>query len=110
MTLRTRCTGGLGGQLDHEPAVLTNGSAQPERELVTLASGANTLTWPTGSRRCVITPPTANTTAITYKGVAGDTGTRLHDTDWNVISRDASVASFVLNAAAQVVGVELAWY
>jgi hypothetical protein len=56
-----------------------------------------------------ILPPTGNTTNITLKGVTGDTGIQLHDTDPSTISLDPAVTSFVLTAAAQITGVRLYW-
>lgn len=81
-------------------------------QVLTLASGNNTITVPTGGTTptaCTILKPSDNTTAITLKGVAGDTGIRLHDTDPDTISIDDSVATFVLNAGAQLAGVRLVW-
>jgi hypothetical protein len=81
-------------------------------QIVTLASGNNTITVPTGGTTptaCAITKPSGNTTAITHKGVNGDTGMRLHDTDPDSISLDDSVTTFVLNAAAEIAGLRLFW-
>jgi hypothetical protein len=81
-------------------------------QIVTLASGNNTITVPTGGTTpvaCSIFKPSDNTTAITHKGVNGDTGMRLHDTDPDSISIDDSVTTFVLHAAAEVIGVRLYW-
>ncbi len=81
-------------------------------EIKTLASGANTITVPTAGTvptAVTIVPPTDNTTAITLKGVTGDTGVRIHDTDPTTIALDDSVTTFCLTAAAQIVGVRLYW-
>jgi len=81
-------------------------------QVVTLSSGANTITVPSGGTTPVavtIVKPSGNTTSITFKGVSGDTGVRLHNTDPDSISLDSSVASFVLTAGASIEGVRLVW-
>lgn len=81
-------------------------------ELKTLSSGNNTIAVPssgTTPTAVTIVPPADNATAITLKGVAGDTGIRIHDTDPTTIALDDSVATFVLNAASAVTGVRLYW-
>ena len=89
-----------------------NTAAPNSIEIKTLASGFNTITVPTGGSTvtsCTIVPPAGNTTNITLKGVTGDTGIQLHDTDPSSVSLDASVTSFGLTAAAQITGVRLYW-
>lgn len=79
---------------------------------VTLSSGNNTITVPTGGTTptaVTIIPPVGNTNLITLKGINGDTGVPLHKTDPTSIALDSTCASFVLNAAAQIVGVRLVW-
>ena len=88
---------------------LTNTSSPAEIEYVTLASGANTLTKPTGARCCTIVPPAGNTTAITLKGVTGDTGIALHLTDPAEVTMADAATSFCLTAAAELAGVRLFW-
>lgn len=82
-------------------------------ELVALASGANTITVPTSGsnlpKAVTIIPPTGNTTSITFKGVSGDTGVRLHDTDPSSISLHSSVTTFVLTAGGTINNVQLVW-
>ena len=77
----------------------------------TLASGANTITVPTGGSTVVcatITPPAANAQTITLKGVTGDTGVALHKTDPSSVALD-SVTSFVLTAGGTVTGLRIHW-
>jgi hypothetical protein len=91
-------------------AAATNTASPGQVQIVTLASGNNTITVPSGGTTpvaCTIVKPSANTTAITLKGVNGDTGIRLHDTDPDVVSIDDSVTTFVLHAAAEIAGVRL---
>lgn len=81
-------------------------------QIVTLAIGDNVITAPTGGstpKACVIVKPLLNTVVLKLKGSAGDTGVQLHKTDPDAISVDAGVASIILNAAAQVVGVRIFW-
>ncbi len=82
-------------------------------ELVALSSGANTITVPTSGSNLptavTIIPPAANATSITLKGVTGDTGVRIHNTDPTSIALDSSVTSFVLTAGAGINNVRLVW-
>ena len=81
-------------------------------QLITLALGDNVIAAPAGGstpKACVIVKPGANTVVLKLKGNAADVGVQLHKTDPDAISVDAGVASFILNAAAQVVGVRLFW-
>lgn len=89
-----------------------NNVSPAQTQLVTLAAGDNTITAPSGGatpRACTIIKPSGNATAIRLKGNAADTGVRLHNTDPDTISIDATTASFILNAGAQIVGVRLFW-
>ena len=68
---------------------------------VALASGANTITVPTGATGVIVIPPVANTVALTLKGIAGDTGIPLSLTQPSVLTFPASPpASIVVNAAS----------
>lgn len=81
-------------------------------EIKSLSSGANTITVPTGGTTvtaCTIVPPAGNATSITFKGVSGDTGVRLHNTDPSSVSVDSSVSTFVLTTGAAITGVRLYW-
>ncbi len=90
----------------------SNAASPGSIEIKTLASGANTITVPTGGATvtaCTILPPTGNTTNITLKGVTGDTGVQLHDSDPSSISLDPATANFCVTAAAQIIGVRFYW-
>lgn len=105
-------TVGLSGDVNAvEPTSAAVNSSSPGgiNAPITLAIGANTITVPTGSTAVTIIKPAGNVNLITFKGVSGDTGVKLHLTDPDSISLDSSQASFVLNAAAQIVGVRLVW-
>lgn len=84
-----------------------------EQQYLNLTTGNNTITVPTAGSTVptavTIIPPSANTVDIILKGVNGDTGIQIHDTDPFVLSLDSAVASFVLNAASGVTGMQLIW-
>lgn len=52
----------------------TNTSSPLKHDLVSLTTGANTLTPPTGATIVCIVPPVTSTNAKTIKGITGDTG------------------------------------
>lgn len=85
-----------------------NTASPAQVQIVALAIGANTITAPTGATCCTIVKPTDNTASLTLKGVTGDTGVRLHNTDPDSVSVHSSTASFVLTSAA-IVTVRLFW-
>ncbi len=91
----------------------TDNNASPAQiQIVTLAAGDNTITAPGGGTTpvsCTIVKPSDNTAVIKLKGAGGDTGVQLHKTDPDSVSLNAGVSSFILNAAAEVVGVRLFW-
>jgi hypothetical protein len=90
----------------------TNAASPGTIEIKTLASGANTITIPAGGTTPVavtIIPPTGNVVSLTVKGVTGDTGVRIHNTDPTVLAIDSSVATFCLTAGAACTGVRLIW-
>ena len=86
-----------------------NASSPAQQELKTLASGSNTITVPSGATACTIVPPASNTNSITLKGVTGDTGVRLHNTDPTSLAIDASTTTFVLTAGSTTSNVRLNW-
>ena len=94
-------------------SALDNAVSPGELVVQTLAIGPNTITAPVVSGLVVtgltIIPPAGNVLLITLKGVAGDTGVKLHDTDPTSIGLDEDFVSLVLNAEAQIVGVRLIW-
>lgn len=94
-------------------SALDNAVSPGVNTIQSLILGANTITAPVVSGLIVtgltIVPPSGNTSLITLKGVAGDTGIPLHLTDPSSISLDTTFVSLVLNAAAAIVGVRLIW-
>ena len=96
----------------HEINAADNLASAAQIQLVTLAIGDNTITAPGGGatfKACTIVKPSGNASAIKIKGNAGDTGVRLHDTDPDTISLHSTASTFILNVAAEVVGVRLFW-
>lgn len=82
-------------------------------EVRTLASGLNTITLPTGGATVssvTIVPPAANTTSLTIKGVTGDTGIRIHNTDPTTISfHTVPATDFAITTGGVITGCRLYW-
>ncbi len=85
-------------------AASTTSSGQNQLVSVTTAL---TVTVPSNSVAVTIIPPTANTTALTVKGVSGDTGVGLHLTDPSSIGLSTTQSTFILAAATTTAGVRL---
>jgi hypothetical protein len=89
-----------------------NSASPGSVEIKTLSSGFNQISVPTGGATvtaCTILPPSGNTAAITLKGVTGDTGIRIHNTDPTTIAIHSDVTSFGLTTSTTVTGVRLYW-
>jgi hypothetical protein len=102
--------GDLAGNFTFSTADNTVGSGASE--IKTLASGANTITVPTGGatpKGVIIVPPSGNTQTLTLKGVTGDTGVALHATDPSYVSLAATQANFCLTAGGTVTGIRFIW-
>ena len=80
-----------------------------EIDQVDLVNGANTFTAPTGARMAIFVPPAGNGTAITLKGIAGDTGIGISSL-MPIIITFAAAGSFVLNAAAPIPGCQVIYF
>ena len=78
-----------------------------------LANGFNTITVPAATGVTVVSvtivPPAANATSITLKGVTGDTGIRIHNTDPTTVAIHSSVTSIGLTAGAGISNVRFFW-
>ena len=90
-------------------ASAANASSPAQDQFLTLALGSNTVTVPSSAVSCTIVPPAGNTNSITLKGVTGDTGIRIHNTDPTSLAIHSSVSAFVLTAATTTTGVRLHW-
>ena len=73
---------------------------------VGLASGANTITVPTGCTLVIIVPPTTNTETITLKGVTGDTGRQISKTKPTILAWETGSDFFLLTSGA-IAGAEI---
>jgi len=81
-------------------------------EIKTLASGANTITPPTGGSTpiaCTVVPPAGNVVTLTLKGLTGDTGIGLHLTEPFTVSLATGTTTFVLTTSATLTGIRLYW-
>jgi hypothetical protein len=78
-----------------------------------LTTGNNTITVPSATgitvKGATIIPPSGNTQAITLKGVAGDTGVVISNTDPTSIGFETAPASFVLSVAGNINGLRIVW-
>jgi hypothetical protein len=78
-----------------------------------LASGFNSVSVPTSTGVTVvavtIVPPSGNATSIIVKGITGDTGVRVHNTDPTTLSLDSSVTAIGLTVGATIQGVRFYW-
>lgn len=90
-----------------------NAAASGAVTVQALSSGFNSVSVPASTGVTVtsvtIVPPAGNTTAITLKGVTGDTGLRLHDTDPTTIALHSSLTAIGLTAGAAIQGVRFFW-
>jgi len=104
-------TGDLAATLPFSAAA--NASSPADVQILTLASGFNTITLPTGGssvKSATIVPPSGNTQTLTLKGVTGDTGILLHKTDPTVVTFDTgAAATFGLTAGGTVTGLRIVW-
>lgn len=109
-TVQTVYTGDVTGTETQTAA--TNAASPGSVTIHTLASGANTITVPTGGSTVVaatILPPVGNTQTLILKGVTGDTGVGLHLTDPTSIALASTTATFVLTAGGTVTGLRIYW-
>lgn len=92
-------------------AAASNAASPAETRAVDLASGFNQIDVPSGFTPVSVTivPPSGNTTSITLKGVTGDTGFRLHDTDPTSIAIHSGVTSIGLTAGAAISNCRFYW-
>ena len=67
---------------------------------VGLASGANTISVPSGTTLVFIIPPPTNTETITFKGVTGDTGRQISKTRPTILAWETGSDFFLLTSGA----------
>ena len=94
-------------------SALDNSASPAQSDIITLNTGANTITAPVVSGIVVtaltIIPPSGNANSMTLKGVSGDSGIPMHLTDPTTIALGSGFSSLVINAAASIIGVRLIW-
>lgn len=90
-----------------KPLSYTLTTSKGTLDVVTLASGANTVTYQSGSQLVVVAPPSANTIAMTLKGASGDTGVALHPTNPSQIAVHTSTSAFLISAGGTISNVEI---
>jgi hypothetical protein len=90
-------------------AAASNTTSPAQEQLVTLTTGTTTVTVPSNAVACTIVPPAGNTNSITLKGVTGDTGIRIHNTDPTSLAFHSTVSAFALTVATTTTGVRLHW-
>jgi hypothetical protein len=111
-SVRTTQTVNTGDTAFSHSTASSNAAAPGQEDILTLASGDNTITVPTGGAAptaVTIVKPAGNTVLLKLKGAGGDTGVKLNLTAHDSVSLDSTQATFILNAAAQLVGVRLVW-
>lgn len=91
----------------------TNTASPGAITIQSLASGFNSITVPSSTgvtvKAVTIVPPAGNTTSITLKGVTGDTGILLDETDPTTLALDGTVTAIGLTAGAAIQGVRFYW-
>lgn len=89
----------------------SNTSSPAEVRAVDLSSGFNEIAIPSGFTPVSVTivPPSGNTTSITLKGVTGDTGIRIHDTDPTTIALHSTVTSIGLTTGSAISNCRFYW-
>lgn len=110
VTITIKRTGDLNNQ--DTVAAPANASASGAQSLLTLSSGFNSISVPTGGStptEAIIQPPAGNTQSITLKGITGDTGIVLHKTRPTVIALDSSQSTIGLTAGGTITGLRIFW-
>ena len=101
-----------GDGLNYTDADTLSNTAAVAPTSVACSAGNNTVNVPTslqsGTVRVKIKPPAGNATALTLKGVNGDTGISLTPSEPSFLSMPSGTSSFVINAGGSVT-VELEW-
>jgi len=96
------------GRSEIETSPLTNAAAVPTLLEIVLASGANTIPVPAGSKAVIITCDPSSTRVKTLKGVAGDTGIPIASSGRGgsmLLKFTTAVTSFVINSSGADTGI-----
>lgn len=97
--------------------ISSNSNSPGAIDLVTLSPGQTTITVPTGGSiptAVTIVKPPGNTVPITLEGASGIGGLLLHLTNYDTITLDPTITSFILETpsgegGAPLVGLRLIW-
>jgi hypothetical protein len=78
-----------------------------------LAIGFNSIAVPSlvgiTATAVTIIPPVGNTNSLTLKGITGDTGIRLHNTDHTVLALDPSATAIGITVGTAITNVRFMW-
>lgn len=85
-----------------EFAAASNVSSPGMVDLVALSSGFNSIAVPTGATGLLIVPPSGNTVSLTLKGITGDTGLRIHNTDPTSLALHSSTTTVGITTSGTV--------
>lgn len=105
ITIAGSVTGLPAGSKTVGPLTISSAAAVGQQQDIVLASGANTITVPSGATAAVIVFASASTSVKTLKGVTGDTGLIVSKVGKVVLQFDTSpIASFVINSSVADTG------
>lgn len=93
------------GSINIAPPDIQNNTPPEFSVQAVLANGDNTIVVPVLAAGCIIMFDATSTTVKKLKGNAGDTGTTLSKTRWNVLTFDSPPpASLIINSSAADTG------
>lgn len=95
--------------LDQSLAAASNASSPGMVQLVNLASGFNSISVPSGATAATLVPPSGNTQSLVLKGITGDTGLRIHNTDPTSLSLNSATTTIGITAGGTVTGLRIFW-
>lgn len=109
-TITVTYSGDVEGSLPFPAA--SNTLSPAAMSLLTLSSGNNTITLPTGGstvKGVTIIPPANNTNSLTLKGTTADTGIALHLTDPTSIAVNTTQTTLTVAVTTTVTGVRVVY-
>ncbi len=95
---------GGGGSVNVD-AILNNGDY--DYQMITLASGDNTIVVPTNGQGIVIIPPVASTEAILLKGNVSDVGINIGKTKFTYLALDQDGTDIILTCSGEIADCEI---
>jgi len=98
------------GLNENNSFVAAQNTSSPAQILnMNLINGNNTISTPTGAVSVTIVPPAGNTVSIILKGLSGDSGIRLNNTDPTSLALDPTTITFILTTNSIINGMFLIW-